>query len=425
MPGVITGLDLPPKVQGFYDKTALLTAEAVIAHKDLAETRNLPEGEGETVTFWRYNALKLNITALTEAVTNSLDFGGLTFATRQKLVPVEVPCTPELDGDYIAIGKYANLTSIDQGHAEKLKRVVQMGAESWDYMLARSLAQNAMRRRADNDNNYQVDGVTTAAGTATSIVDATRTAKDADKPGIGNDYYAGGFITFLSGPAYGMTSQISAYTAASGTFTIASMGNAVVPGTGAAYRVVVGTNIGASAIINSRVLRLANLDLENQKAARFEKGFFKSLVDPNVHFDFMDDPVFVKASEHKESMDGLINNKVGEFAGVAFGRSTNLYQETVAGVEAPGNGISINGWAGATGGAVHCVPVVGRESFGMVGLGTSPKGKKSVTTYIRNWDDLGQPIPDFSTIGYQMAQGRVMLNACWGVILLCGVSDQL
>jgi hypothetical protein len=422
MPGVNAFANLPPAVQGYYDKTALLTAMQVISHDTLAEKRTLPEGEGSTVLFWKYNALKLNITALTEAVTNNLDFGGLTFATRQQLVPKEIPCIPVLDGDYIAIGRLANLRTIDQGYAEKLKRVVQMGSESFDYKLARDLAQGAMRRRADGDNNYQIQGTTSAAGSTVSIVDAARTALDADKPAIADNYYTGGYMTILSGPAYGETQQITAYTNSSGTFTTGAF--SVAPGSGAGYRVVVGTNLGASAIINSRAMRQANLDLFNQKASRFEKGYFKSLLDPNIHFDFFDDPVFVKASEHKESMDGIISNEVGEFAGIAFGKSSNLYRETVAGVEAPA--VSINGWAGATNGAVHCVPVCGKESFGMVSLGKSAGGgKKNMNTYIREWDQLGQPIPGFSTIGYQAGWGRVMLNGCWAVILMCGASDQL
>ena len=405
MAGLNQAANLPPQIQGYYDKRALITAENVLVHAELATQKTLPEGEGSTVTFWRYAPFTTQTSDLTE--TTDL---GIPVSSRQQLVEQEVACTPTLKGDFISIGRLASLRSIDQGVAEKLDRVVQQGMESIDQILSTYFGTNLMRRRADGDTNFQADGTTTSAGSTTSIVDSGRNAADAAKPGIADGYYIGGYITFTSGPAYGMTSQITAYTNASGTFTVNAF--PVAPGSGATYRVVVGTGIGNTSVINSRALRGVNLDLFNQKAMRFDKGFFKCALNPNMHFDFFDDPVFVKASEHKESMDGLETNEVGVFAGVQFLKSTLLYRETVAG-------------AASTSGAVHAVPIVGKDALGVVSLGATPKGKKNINTYIRTWDQLGQPIPIYDTIGWQAAIGEVALNGCFGVTLLCGSSDQI
>lgn len=406
MIGLNVFANLPPAVQGYYDKRALLRAKLVCVHSELATQKTLPEGSGSTVTFWRYAPLAINTTALTETVDM-----GITLATRQQLVPQEVPCIPQLFGDFISVGRLASLRSIDQGASEKLDVIVQQGAESVDYILAKSLATSLMRRRADGDTNYQVDGTTTSAGSTVSVIDSGRTALDAAKPGIADDYYLGGYMTITSGPAYGQTQQISAYTASSGTFTTGAFN--IAPGSGATYRVAVGTAIGRTAIINSRAIRQVNLDLFNQKATRFDKGYFKCALDPAMHFDFFDDPVFVKASEHKESMDGLETNEVGVFAGVQFVKSTRLFRETVAGVESVDAGV------------VHISPILGKEAFGMVSFGTTPGGKKNVNTYIRTWDQLGQEIPKYDTIGWQVGFGSLALNGCFGVGLMCGASDQL
>jgi hypothetical protein len=394
-------------VQGYYDKRALIRAKQIITALDLAQKRSLPEGEGSTVRFWRYAPLTKNTTALTETVD-----GGITLATRQQLTSQEVSVVPKLWGDFISVGRLAKLTTIDQGTAEKVDLVSQQAAETIDYLLHKTAAQGFMRRRADGDTNYQVSGTSDSAGSTTTIVDSTRTALDADKPSIGDSYYVGGFITVTSGPAYGQTRQVSAYVNSTGTFTVSSAFS-VAPGTGATYRVAVGTGIGASSTIGSKVLRLANRDLLNQKALRYDGQYFTAVLDPDMHYDFFDDPNFIAAATYKDSMKNLDTNEVGSFAGVKFKMGTQIYRETVAGVESDGAG------------AVHVVPIYGKESFGVVNLGSTAAGKKNFKIYVRTWDQLGQSMPLYDTIGWQAEFESVVLNGCFAMGIMCGASDNL
>lgn len=405
MAGLNTFAYMPPAVQGYYDKRALIRAKNIITALDLAQKKSLPEGEGSTVTFWRYAPLAKNTTALTETVD-----GGITLATRQNLTSQEVSVIPALYGDFISVGRLASLRTIDQGTAEKVDVVSQQAAETIDYKIHKTLAQGIMRVRADSDTNYQVTGTSDGAGTTLTVVDSTRTAADAPKPGIGNDYYAGGYITITSGPAYGQTRIISAYTAASGTFTV-STAFSVAPGTGATYRVAVGTNIGSTTTINSKSLRQANRLLMNQKALKFEGGFYQSVLNPDMHFDFFDDPNFVRAGTDKDRTDYLETNEVGRWAGVKFRESTQLFRETVAGVEAESSG------------AVHIVPILGKEALGVVNLGATASGKKNFQIYVRTWDQLGQPMPFYDTMGWQAQFESIVLNGCFAVGLMCGASD--
>jgi hypothetical protein len=403
MVGLNTFAYLPPSVQGYYDKRALIRSKQIISAYDLAQKKTLPEGEGSTVIFWRYVPLSKQTTALTETVD-----GGITLATRQQLVYNEVPVIPVIQGDFISVGILANLRSIDQGTAEKVDVVSQQAAETIDYILNKEFACGLQRMRADADATYSAAGTTDAAGSTTSIVDSTRTAA---KAGIGNDFYAGGFLTITSGVALGQTRQISAYTNSSGTFTTAAFD--VAPGTGVTYTVAVGTGIGSTSNINSKALRRANRLLKVNKAMRYDDNYFRAVLDPDVHYDFFDDPDFVKAAIYKDRTDNLETLVVGTFAGVKCQEASQLYRETVAGVESDGAG------------AVHIVPVLGKEAVGCVSLGATPGGKKNFQIFIRTWEQLGQPMPLYDTIGWQGRFKAKTLNGCFGVGLMCGASDQI
>jgi hypothetical protein len=400
----VVSTNLPPSIQGYYDKVAMIRAQQTCVHAELCEKRTLPEGEGTTVTFWRYVPLTQDVSVLTEADDGGKPPSGFVAPTHQ-----EISVIPADYGNGMKFSYLSSLQTIDQGIEEKLSLSVQQGVESIDMILKTKFATGLLRRRADGDTNFQVTGTLTTGTSTTTLVDSSRTAADAAKPGIGDSYYNGGYLMITSGVAAGFTSQISAYTNSSGTFTVAAL--PIAPGTGATYRVVVGTNINSSAVINSKVIRQANLDLDNTMTTRFD-SWFKCVLDPNVYYDFFDDPIFVKTSEIKESLDGLETNQVGEFAGVKFFKSTTLYRETVAGVA-------------STSGVVHVIPIVGKQCLGMVSLGPTAKGKKNLQTWVRTWEQLGQERPHYNTISWGSLFGSVVLNGLFGVALLCGASDQL
>jgi len=393
---------------GFYEKRALLRAKNICLAYGLGQKKNLPEGKGSTLNFYRYVPLTKNTTAMTE----TLD-GGIGTTTRQNFSTQEITCIPYIWSDFIPSTLMSGLEKIDQDDREQVDVVMQMAFESFDYLLHKELAQGLMRRRADGDTNYQITGTMTGTPTTVSIADSTRTAKDAAKPGIADDYYKGGFLTITNptSPAYGQTKQITGYTNSTGTFVTGAF--TIAPNVGDSYRVVVGTNIGSSCVINSRALRLAGRDLDRNKAMHFETSMFKSLLDPDTYYDFFDDTNFVRAGTDKDRTDYLETNEVGRWAGVKFDKTTQLFQETVAGVESDGAG------------AVHIVPILGKEAFGIVDLGNFASGKQNFKMYIRNWEQLGQAVPVYSTIGYQARFGKKVLNACFGVGMMCGASDLL
>ena len=406
MTGPTTLSVVSPQVMGYYEKRALLRAKNICIAYTLGQKKQLPEGKGSTLSFYRYIPLTKNTTAMTETID-----GGIALATRQGFSTQEITCIPKIWSDFVPSTLMSGLERVDQDDKEQIDVVMQMAFESFDYMLHKKIAQGLMRRRADSDTNYQVTGTMTGTPSTTSIADSGRTAADLAKPGIADSYYVGGYMTITnpSSPAYGQSRIITAYTNSSGTFTTSAFG--ATPLVGDTYRVVVGTGINASSTLNSRALRLAGRDMQRAKAMHFESSMYKSILDPDTYYDFFDDTNFVRAGTDKDRTDFLETNEIGRWAGVKFDKSTQLFQETVAGVESDGAG------------AVHCVPILGKEAFGVVDLGNFANGKQNFKMYIRNWEQLGQEVPRYSTIGYQGRWESVVLNACYGVNLLCGASD--
>jgi hypothetical protein len=399
MAGSNTYAYLPPITQGYIDKRSLFISKPLLVAYDLCEKRTLPEGNGTTVAFWRYGHLSDNTTALTEAFTSQIEFGGLANSTRQQLTNREIYVTPAPYGDWIRIGDYASRVTIDQGLTGAVDVVSQMAAKSIEAVLMKQLSTGLTRMRADNDSTYETTGTTTSAGSTTSIVASALAGA--------NDAWNGGFITITSGAQQGKTRQITDF-ATGGTITCDAFD--VAPGSGVTFKITVGTDIDASDKVSAAAIRRVVMQLEDNDAMYYEGAYFTGVLDPHLKYDFMDDSDFKAVSIYKDNTNNLTTNDVSTFAGVRFKKAPRVYRETVAGV------------ASATG-AVRVLPIMGMHAAGCVSLGATPGGRKNFQLHIRGWKELGQPIPAESTIGYYTLFGGTILDAAFGVGLMCGATD--
>jgi hypothetical protein len=386
--------DLSPKVQAYYDRRFLIRAKQNLVAYQHAQLRNLPQANGKTVYYTRYKPLEKVTAALTESRT-----GGLDPNTRQVLRTEEINATIAKWGDYVELTDLALKTSIDPNVSEKVDIVSVQAAESIDYDIMKNLATRGLRRRADADATYQKNSVTTGAGTTTTIVDTALTEID--------DFWNGGFVT-ITNPlslGYGETRQITDFDAASDTVTV-SPAFSVAPGTGAYYRIVVGTGIVAGDKLTTTVVRLALRDLGVANAMKYEKGYWIAFIDPYVQYDFMGDTDWVNAATYKDSADNLYNGEIGKWFGIRFVSTTALYRETVAGVEADGTG------------AVHVCPIIGREAYGAVRIdGNEPK------IVLRDPAQLGQPLNMTSTVGWELKHATKVLNSNFVVNTMLGATN--
>ena len=393
---------LPPATQGFYEKTALLRAKLDLVYYDLMQKRSLPEGEGSTVNFWRYAPLDIDTAALSDT-----DDGGLSDAViaAVKFTTQEVSATPAMWGKAAMFTTLAMKQTIDKGMTEKMGVMGQHAAETIDYECSKIAGTNLLRRRADNNNTYQRGPITcTSAGTTTTLVSTALTEIE--------DFWKGGYVTIVAGPGYGETRFISGFTASSDTVTVSSA-FPIASSTATKFRIVVGTGLGTSGVIDTNIARLAAMDLANQKAQKFSGGLWKGVLDPSTEHDFLSDATMLDASKYKESIKTLKDNVIGVWNGIQWERATRSYRETVAGV------------ASLDAGAVRIVPVFGAQSCGVVNLGGGKGEKKNFEIVIRNPDQLGQALRFKWTVGWQAFFKAVSLNSCFGVGIMCGTTDQI
>jgi len=391
--GITTAADLSPKVQAYYDKRFLLMAIPQLAFYQLGQKRPLPKNSGKTIYFSRYSPLPKRTTPLTETRN-----GGITDG--KKIQVQELSATVAEYGDYVEISEIASLTNIDPTIKNKVDIVSEQASQSVEEIIKLEVGTGFMRRRADGNTSYQIDGIATG-GTNNTLIDTANLTQ-------ANSYWNGGFVTFTNplSPNYGKTAQISNFVSASNTLTLAT--NMPDPiGAGGyqeTYRLVVGTGITASSKLTTAAIDLAVRDLKKNKALRMPDGGFVCVIDPDLELDFKNDPKWYNPATYKDKVDYLYNGEIGKWNNVRFVEATEVYRETVAGVYSES-------------GDVHIATVLGREAFGVVDLEGNQK-----KIYIRQPEQLAQPIPMTSTIGWKVGFVAKVLNGCFGINLVCGAT---
>lgn len=382
---------LAPAVQAYYDKKFLLLAEKEMPGYQFAQKRSLGSGAGKTVYFTRFKPLAKRTTALTETLT-----GGLDPDTRLALTTEEISAAVALYGDYIQISKMAKLTALDPAVEGAVDIVSRQAGESMDSLIMAEIGSGLLRRRADADATYQIEGTVTS-GTTISVV--------ADCSTIATSGLVGGYITFTAGPNYGITRIITANTnSATSVQTIAVAALPVAVTSASKFRIVVGTGVAATDVMTQANIRLGLRDLKRAHALKAEKGYFIGLINPDLEYDFMSDTTWVAAATYKDSVDSLYNGEIGKWMGIRFVGASQLLRESVAGVASDS-------------GAVHVATILGKEAYGVVEL--AGQGKK---IYVMSPKDLGQAIPMYSTCGWQVGFKALTLNSMYGVNILCGAT---
>lgn len=386
---ITASTNLAPTVQAFYDKKFLLRAQAELAGYQFGQKRSLPGGSGKTVYFSRYMPLAKVTSALDETLT-----GGLDPATRLQLKTEEISATAALWGDYVQISKMASITALDPDVSQKVDILGQQAGESIDSYILRLAGQGMLRRRADADSTYQVNGIAASGSTTTLVADF------AGATGTWN----GGFLTITEGTNYGQTRQVttSVLNVTTQTITVPAFPKAI--DATSKFRIVVGTGIVAANVLTTANLRLAVRDLKRNKALKAEKGYFIGLINPDLEYDFMGDQTWQNAAIYKDQVDSLYEGEIGKWLGVRFVGASQLLRETVAGVANED-------------GAVHVATILGKEAYGVIDL-----AGQSQKIYVKTPEQLGQAIPIYSTCGWQCGFESRVLNSVYAVNILCGAT---
>ncbi len=387
--------NLPPAVQAFYEKRFLLRAKEQLAFHQFGQKAEVPEkfvmpaNKGKTVYFTRY----VNRSARTTALTEDSDTGGIT---PSNLSSEEINATVALYGDYVKVTHFADLTAIDDQKNEKTDLMSDQMALSVDTLIRNVVCARLNRIRADNSATYTVSGTATS-GSTTTLADTTNLTQ-------ADNFWVGGFMVITGGANYGEVRLVSAFANATGLLTTTTAFS-VACDTTTTYRVIVGTGLTAANVINSTNVRLAKREIRRNKGYFFDGKYLVGILDSDSEYDFTGDQLFKDTSLYKDQVSYLFDGEIGKFLGVRWIMGTNPYRETVAGV------------ASSTG-VVDVVPIFGQHCYGVVNLERQPE-----KLYIKTPDQLGQPMPFYSTMGWMVGMTTRVLNGLFGVGLMVGTTE--
>jgi len=382
----------------YYERRLLAMAEPIMVHYQLAqkgESVILPSGQGHTVYWTRYLPLTKRTTALTETTD-----GGITPVA---ISDMQVSAQCYLYGHIAHIGRYIDLAHIDQNVAKRVDLLARNMGESVDYLVMDAIhggdyATN--RIRIDNDASYTFEATGDSGGSTTTIVDASISSNT----GSTDDYWNNGYAicTDETSKSYGEVRLISDYTHSSGTVTVSTAFSESMASK--KFRIVASTGLAATTDnMSTAGVRFAVRELKRKKALKFAGGTFSAILPIDCEYDFMGDTTWVAAKEYSGVTD-LYQGEVGKWMGTRF------ITPSIEGDwrEAAGT----MGTYSATG-AVYVVPFFGKDAVGVVNLKEQPQ-----KVYVRTWEQLGQEIPLYSSVGWEASLAAKVLNGNFVVGLM-------
>jgi len=114
--------DLSPEMKTFYDTALIRLAEPDLIYDRFGQKRPIPQGNGKTIEFRKFDSLPKNTTALTEGVT----------PTGRQLNVTAKTATVAQYGDYVATSDVLQLTAIDPIVSETTRILASQAARTSD-----------------------------------------------------------------------------------------------------------------------------------------------------------------------------------------------------------------------------------------------------------------------------------------------------
>lgn len=384
----------------YRDRQFLAMAKPILVHYQLGQrgrVLKLQGGQGITVYWTRYLPLAKRITALTETTTAGITAG-------KSISDMRVSTDIALYGDWVEIGHLIAMTYVDRGVSGAVDLVGRQMGESIDYLCMDAIHggdYGTNRIRIDNDATYTIEATGDAGGSTSTIVDA-------DKLNVTDDTFAAGYAicTDESSKAYGEVRSIASSTSTASTVTVTTAFSATMASK--KYRVVASDGLATTTDDMSIAgYRYAVRELKRKKALKFADGNFAAVMPIDCAHDFMGDSTFVHIAEYQDKTP-LMEGEYGKWFGV------RCVEPTVEGDWREDAGTM--GTYSATG-AVYVIPFFGKESLGVVDLVPQPQ-----KIYEMSSKDLGQPIPIYNTVGWEVGFATKILNGNFAVGLMCSAT---
>ncbi len=161
-------------------------------------------------------------------------------------------------------------------------------------------------------------------------------------------------------------------------------------------------------------IRKAVRDLKNNKAQKFENGYYRGIIGPDTSYDLFGDTEWLDAHRYTTS-DAIERGVIGKLHGVEFVETNNQFKDVSAGTS--GSPVTATS-AGVV--AVYSNFIFGKNSYGIINLG-------SITTpmvIVKNPgpNDTSNPLNMFSTVGWKMPFAVKVLNSSWIIEVKTGAT---
>lgn len=396
----------------YYDRRFLERVNKLLPLLKLGQVRPLPEGNGTTVQMhrWLNAAASVSGALLTE--------GQLPSAIAVKGQTLSVSIAEY--GAYTQISSLLSQTHIDERVSGVVDIMAEHAARVRDTECHQIVCSNGLYPlRAD----YAVDTGATFAGvidssTSTTFVDvALSTNTDY---GDANDDLNQSIVIITSGVAYGQARVVTDFVTSGGTATVSPAWD-VNPVAGDTYVVTTADGIVASDKLTYENIKKARTILKKNEAKPVDGKYFVCVITPDQASGLMDDAKWIAAHTYQDTSN-LYDGEIGRLGGVRFIEETNGFAFPIAarGTAGTSSGPGANGANYTETGAVHTAIMLGKECFGVTAFQRKKGQAQRPTVIVKSAEQLAQPIPRFSTVGWMLEWATKGLNPMFGVGIWTG-----
>ena len=422
-------------MQTYYDKLFLSQAVHNLHMMQFGQKRPLPEGEGKTIAFFRYNEIPITTTKLTEGtnpsgtllydhtVTRTIEEWG-AWSQHSSLVS-KTHIDRKLKGQVELWGSHAGRT-ID---LRVMKEVVTLGAHSLSADADAAACGAGMR-----PGQWAVSENGTTASTASIIYAETAVVTGDLVFDDTNDWFIGGQLTGLTGKNYGQTRYVYDSVASTNAMHVypafeyapADADKFIFTHPGKSGTAAATAHaLAATDTLTHAVFARTREDLQTYNAPEFEGGYYVFLIGPTTNAGFMTDTDGGWMGLAQYRGQALYRGEIGRYMGFRVVQTNQPFRcalPTTAISGGPGatsdTNYSATGTNYAANGAGHYSLAIGREAYGVTKLPGNNKPK----IIMKDVGSAGaaDPLNMQGTVGWKMEFVPAALNALWCVSVVSG-----
>lgn len=167
-------------------------------------------------------------------------------------------------------------------------------------------------------------------------------------------------------------------------------------------------------IFSGAEIRAAVRDLKNNKAQKFDNGYYRGIVGPDTAYDLFGNSEWLDAHRYTTS-DAIERGVIGKLHGVEFVETNNQHKDVSAGTS--GSPVTAAS-AGVV--SVYSNFIFGKNAYGIINLGSI--STPSVIVKNPGPNDTSNPLNMFSTVGWKMPFAVKTLNSNWIINVRSGAT---